>query len=138
MKHTPLGYDIVNGKAVINEEEAERIKTIYAGYLLGLTMKASAKMAGLDITHSRVKNIMQNKRYLGDEYYPPLIDEETFHAAETERKRREKALGRENRKKERYTPAVFTKFKMLKPEKKYKDPVKQAEYIYSRIKEVGV
>lgn len=58
MKHTPLGYDIVDGKAVINEEEAEQIKTIYAGYLLGLTMKASAKMAGLDITHSRVKNIM--------------------------------------------------------------------------------
>ncbi len=138
MKHTPLGYDIVNGKAVINEEEAERIKIIYAGYLLGLTMKASAKMAGLDITHSRVKNIMQNKRYLGDEYYPQLIDEETFHAAEAERKRREKALGRENRKKDIYTPAVFTKFKMLKAEEKYKDPVKQAEYIYSRIKEVGV
>lgn len=138
MKHTPLGYDIVEGKAVINEEEAEQIKTIYAGYLLGLTMKAAAKMAGLDITHSRVKNIMQNKRYLGDEYYPPLIDEETFHAAEIERKRREKTLGRENRKKERYTPAVFTKFKMLKLEKNYKDPVKQAEYIYSKIKEVGV
>ena len=138
MKHTPLGYDIVDGKAVINEEEAEQIKTIYAGYLLGLTMKAAAKMVGLDITHPRVKHIMQNKRYLGDEYYPPLIDEETFHAAESERKRREKALGRENRKKERYTPAVFTKFKMLKAEKKYKDPVKQAEYIYSRIKEVGV
>lgn len=31
MKHTPLGYDIVDGKAVINEEEAEQIKTIYSG-----------------------------------------------------------------------------------------------------------
>ena len=38
--------------------------------------------------------MMQNKRYLGDDYYPAIIDKETFDAAEKERVKRQIRLGR--------------------------------------------
>lgn len=35
MKHTPYGYRIIGGKAVVNEEEAEIIRKICDNYLSG-------------------------------------------------------------------------------------------------------
>ena len=47
MKHTPFGYDIVDGMAVVNEAEAEQLQTLFAGYLLGLSLKSAGAMAGI-------------------------------------------------------------------------------------------
>jgi len=92
MKHTPIGYDIVDGKAVINKEEAEQVKTLFAGYLLGLSLQAAASMAGLKgVNTSQAKRMLHNRKYLGDDYYPQLIDEETLNAAEEERQRKSSA-----------------------------------------------
>ena len=38
--------------------------------------------------------MLKNKRYLGTEFYPAILDRESFEAVETERQRREKLLGR--------------------------------------------
>ena len=38
--------------------------------------------------------MLQNKHYLGDEFYPPIIDEETFEKARVEKQRRAEKLGR--------------------------------------------
>lgn len=136
MEHTPYGYSIENGKPVINEAEAEQVKSLYAGYLLGLSLKAAADFAGIKASHSHAKHIMQNRKYLGTELYPQLIDMETFNAAQEERLRREKALGRDNRvKKVKPVPRVLTDFKLGNVTKKYANPVKQAEYAYGKIKE---
>lgn len=35
MGHTPFGYRIENGKAVVNEEQAAQIQKMYEGYLGG-------------------------------------------------------------------------------------------------------
>ena len=94
---------------------------------------AAAEAAGLTLFHPAVKKMLQNKRYLGDKYYPAIIDQETFDRAEVERIKRQKRLGREFADKpvEECRPA--TKFTMPKAEKKFIDPYKQAEYIYSLI-----
>lgn len=135
MKHTPLGYEVVDGKIVINEEEADLIRTMYAVYLLGASYKAAAKAAGLPLKHSGVKHILQNKKYLGSESYPAIIDQETFDAAEAERIRREAALGRDRQKSK---PAPQTKyyvnFSMPEIPRKYMDPVKQVEFAYGLIR----
>lgn len=89
MKHTPLGYNIVGGKAVINEDEATIVRKICNNYLCGMSMTSAARNAGVDMVHSRVRHLMQDKRYLGDDFYPPILTEEIIQAVETERLKRE-------------------------------------------------
>ena len=46
------GYKIINGKAVIDEQEAGVIVSIFNGYISGLSMKAAAENAGVPMAHS--------------------------------------------------------------------------------------
>ena len=92
----PYGYQIENGSVIVNEDQAARIRKIYKGYLGGLSLRGAAREAGLTLSHASVKRMMQNLHYLGDEFYPAIIDRETYDAFEEERRRREKALGRDN------------------------------------------
>ena len=134
MVHTPYGYRIVGGKAVIDEEQAANIRKICEEYLTGKSLLKAAATVGLSLSHTQVKRLIQNPRYLGDEFYPAILSKEMAQKIETERARREKALGRDGRKK-RAAPAgtIFTKFSAPKMAVKYKDPIRQAEYAYSMI-----
>jgi hypothetical protein len=38
MSHTPYGYKIENGIAVIDEEKADKIRFLYESYLSGLSL----------------------------------------------------------------------------------------------------
>ena len=132
--HTPFGYRIENGVAVIVPEEAEQVRKIYAGYLAGLGFIEAARNAGLTMQHTSVKRILQNAHYLGDEFYPAVIDRETFDAAETERRYRADVMGRNFMKKtdpeQRHVQMRFT----MKPvTRQIKDPYERAAYIYSLI-----
>ncbi|MFV0441538.1 MAG: hypothetical protein ACK5LV_09665 [Lachnospirales bacterium] len=51
MTHTPYGYKIENGIAVIDDEKAEKIRKLYQGYLIGLALRVAAKQAGIDTYH---------------------------------------------------------------------------------------
>jgi hypothetical protein len=129
----PYGYKIEKGKAVIDEAQAEQIRTVYKSYLSGLAYIAAAEAAGLTLLHAGVKSMLQNKRYLGDAYYPAIIDQETYDRAEAERIKRQTRLGRifPDKPVEECRPA--TKFIMPKAGKIFNDPFKQAEYAYSLI-----
>lgn len=132
--HTPLGYRIEDGKAVISPEEAAQVQQIYTGYLGGLSLKRAAESAGLKMIHASVKRLLQNKHYLGDDFYPAIIDREIFHAVETERKRRKEALGRNNLpKKEQLIKLPPTRFRMATRSQVFPESYKQAEYLYSLI-----
>lgn len=134
MKHTPYGYKIVGGKAVVDEEKAAAIRKICDNYLSGMSLIAAAADVGIDMKHCGVKNLIQNKRYTGDSFYPAIITQETARRIEEERLRRAKALGRDN--KERRTdkkPIIYTEFSLQRVPVKYKNPVKQAEFAYSLI-----
>ena len=84
MGHTPFGYIIVDGKAVVDEATAEQVRNVYLNYLSGLSLVDAAKRAGLNMRHCGVKNMLQNKHYLGDDFYPQIIDNEIFNAAKME------------------------------------------------------
>jgi len=133
MSHVPYGYRIENGKAVIDEEKAGQVKKLYKAYLSGLAYVPAAEAAGLKLYHTGAKKMMQNKRYLGDDYYPAIIDNDTFDAAEAERVKRQVKLGRVFDDKPVKENKVATGFKMPKVQMKYDDPFKQAEYVYSLI-----
>lgn len=133
MGHTPLGYRIENGIAVIDEEAATRVRQLYKNYLSGLSLTNAAKEAGIKALHAGAKRIMQNEHYLGDDFYPAIIDKETFHAAGVEIKRRSTKLGRDNKyiaPEAKKAPILF-RFNDIK--EYYDNPVKQAEYLYSLI-----
>lgn len=134
MVHTPYGYRIVGGKAVIDDEQAANIRKICEEYLAGKSFVNASATVGLSFSHTQVKRLIQNPRYLGDEFYPAILSKEMARKIETERARREKALGRDGRKKRAApTGTVFTKFSAPMIAVKYKDPVRQAEYAYSMI-----
>ena len=135
MQHTPYGYDIIGGKAVINEKQADDVRRICRNYLSGDVLQECGICGRAYHEHCGVKRLMLNERYLGDEFYPAILTEETVRKVEAERIRREKALGRDRRKGKGAPKGVYyTGFSALKIAMKYKDPVEQAEYAYSRIR----
>lgn len=135
MEHTPYGYDIIGGRAVINEEQAKTIRRVCENYLSGMSLKKAAEAEGLAMSHCGVKRLMLNPRYSGDGFYPAILSEETARKVEEERIRREQALGRDRRKgKGAPSGTVYTVFSAPKIPLKYDDPVGQAEYAYSLIR----
>lgn len=136
MKHTPYGYDIVGGTAVINEEQAANLRKLCENYLSGMSFVQAAKDVGLEIKHSGVKRLMQNPRYLGDDFYPAILTAEIAQAVEAERLRRVALYKGTRYTKEAVTTVIPTRFAMKRTAPKYQDPIKQAEYAYSQIKEV--
>ena len=62
--HIPYGYRIENGVAVIDEGQAEQVRTLFSGYLSGLALVPAAEAAGLTLFHSGAKRILQNEHYL--------------------------------------------------------------------------
>lgn len=133
MGHTPYGYRIENGKAVIDEAAAAQVRELYKNYLSGLSLTNAAKEAGLDLLHSGAKRIMRNRHYLGDDFYPAIIDKKSFDAVEVELSKRSTKLGRNDRYK---TPTIKrppTAFRLGDITENFDNPIKQAEYLYSLI-----
>lgn len=133
MGHTPYGYRIEDGKAVVDEKTSEQVKELFSGYLAGLSLKEAAKKAGIDCYHATAGKMLQNKHYLGDEFYPPIIDKETFEKARVEKRKRAVKLGRIWEPKDVPKTTYPVKFKAKPLVQKYEDPYKQAEYAYSLI-----
>ena len=78
MTHTPYGYKIEKGQAVIDESIAEKVRQLFIEFLNCGSMRAAAVKVGIDKTHSVIGRLLRNEVYLGDEYYPQLIDDELF------------------------------------------------------------
>ena len=133
MSHIPFGYRIENGKAVIDEVTAEQVRNLFRNYLSGMALVSAASEAGIETYHATVSKMLANRRYLGDDFYPPIIDEATFKLAQKERKNRAKKLGRDHFISEVLVLEVPTEFEMRKATKHYDNPAEQAEYLYTLI-----
>jgi len=133
MGHTPYGYQIVDGRAVIDEAAATQIRELYKNYLSGLSLTNAAKEAGLDLLHSGAKRMMRNKHYLGDDFYPAIIDKGSFDAVEVELNKRSTKLGRNNRYNAPKVKRPPTAFRLGDITENYDNPIRQAEYLYSLI-----
>lgn len=138
MGHTPYGYTIQNGSALIDEEKAGKIRKLYKNYLSGMALRTAATEAGIETYHGTAKRLMENPHYLGDEFYPAIIDRETYDKAAEERLRRAGKLGRLNLLKSSKPIKVPTHFWFAEAEKEYEDPRLQAEYLYSLIESEAI
>ena len=70
MGHTPFGYRIENGIAMIDEPTATKLRQLYKNYLSGMSLSKAAAEAGISTYHGTEGTI----HYLGDSFYPAIID----------------------------------------------------------------
>lgn len=131
--HIPYGYRIEDGKAVVDEIKAEQVRTFFKEYISGKALKVAAETVGLKIFHGSAGRMLRNTHYLGDDYYPAIIDQELFDKAEEERQSRANQLGRVRELKVKENPSAPLHFTMGKQIQQFENPFRQAEYVYSLI-----
>lgn len=103
-RHMPIGYKMVDGKVQLDEPKADVVKRIFADYLSGVSTSALAKRlteigfpnanSKASWNHGSIGKILENVKYLGDEFYPQMIDSEVFEQVQKRRKERCEQLGR--------------------------------------------
>lgn len=87
----PYGYTIREGRTVIEHTEAEIIREIFDEYIKGASLKDIAEnltQRRIPYTEktdvwdkARIARIIDNAKYIGDEEYDPIIDEDTYEGA---------------------------------------------------------
>ena len=135
MSRLCYGYAIRDGRLEIQEKEAENIRKIFKNYLAGNALIKSAELAGLKKNSSSVKRLLSNKKYLGNDIYPKIIDEESFEKAGQMLKERAVAMGRVWEKEEEIIK-VPCKFRYKEEETLPLDPFERANYKYRLIEVV--
>lgn len=130
---TLFGYTIKNGKAYIDKEKAAKVQKLFDGYISGLALRAAALEAGIDTFHGSAGRMLQNKKYMGTDFYPTIISEETFVKAQSERENHAVKLGRVREVEEDLPIISPVKFRWKSNEIMFDNPFKQAEYAYSMI-----
>lgn len=88
IRNIAFGWQYEGGKIVLQEGEASVLRDMYQAYKLGKSLAALVeKLEALEIEYqegktdwnkSRVRRLLSDKRYLGTEEYPAIIDPETF------------------------------------------------------------
>lgn len=129
MSHIPYGYEVKDGKIFIVEEAADKVRQIFQNYVSGMSLTESARIVGHPITHSMVKQLLQRKCYIGDSFYPRIVDENLFSRVQIELQKRQKSTGKTRRK----VPVIRTNFVLSDEREPQENFTKQAEYLYSLI-----
>ena len=105
-RHIPLGYCVAQGKAQIDPENSQVVQAIYQAYDNGASCNAIAKdltAKGIQTVNQKavwhccmVGKILENQKYLGDSFYPQMIEEALFQRVQNRRKERAEKLGKTN------------------------------------------
>ena len=90
-RRIPYGYEMKNGSIVICESESVVVKQIFADYIGGENLKSIADSlmnrkieylpAETGWNKNRIKRIIEDKRYIGDNIYPNIIQAEILNRA---------------------------------------------------------
>lgn len=133
--HTPYGYKIENAQAVIDEPVAEKVRQLFVEFLYCGSMRAAAVKVEIEKTHSVIGRLLKNEVYLGDEYYPQLIDEELFHKVQELRNSNARSQNRIRDYIKQAPVAENIQYRIRKVKQRYENPYQQAEYAYGLIEE---
>lgn len=90
-----FGYRYENGQVVIDPNEAHIVRDIFKQYIAGASYLMLARwLSGGGVPYhadtsiwnkNMVKRVLENRRYLGEDRLPPLVDAKTFSQAATVR-----------------------------------------------------
>ncbi len=70
--HIPYGYRIEDGKAVVDETQAEQVRTFFKEYISGKALKVAAETVGLKMFHGSAGRMLETLITLGMIIIPPL------------------------------------------------------------------
>jgi Recombinase. len=132
MRTIPYGYRIENGLAVVEENEAKILQQAYELYLAGDSLQAIANKLGIDRNPSSMSNLLADRRYLGTDFYPSIINKELFAQAQRIHQERKQQHGRPLLSVK--PTKVSTDFIREQTNQHFDDPYAQAQYVYSLIK----
>ena len=87
-RNIPFGYMMRGGRYIAEPAESEAVRQIFDMYLNGMSLKAIAADITVPYNENKplwnknmVSRILENKRYLGDDTYPQIIERDTFDRA---------------------------------------------------------
>ena len=106
MAHVPYGYKIVNGAAMIVDDEKAKIIQLYETFISGASYRLCREASGIPRTAKGCRAILSDRTYLGTDFYPQLLDTELFQLAQAEFARKPKNPG--GRKKRKPLPIQTT------------------------------
>lgn len=106
IRNIPFGYTMENGKIIIYPTESQTVQEIFSDYLDGQSLLKIAE--SLNERHveylpettgwnkARLKRIIEDKRYIGSDSYPPIIEQKIYDKAQAVRASRntQKSLDR--------------------------------------------
>jgi|GEM_PF-438322 hypothetical protein len=81
MSHIPYGYRISAGKAVPDPETAPKLRQFFALCLSGRSVAEALAEAGIPRSKTTGRKLLRNRVYLGDGFYPPLLEEALLREA---------------------------------------------------------
>ncbi len=89
-RNIPFGYTMENGTVIINDIEAAIIRETAEQYLSGKSLRTIAELLTArrveympgksDWNRSRIQRMIDDKRYIGDNGYPPILTEQAYTA----------------------------------------------------------
>ena len=106
MRNIPFGYRMENGKIIFHPTESQAVKDIFSDYLGGQSLlKIAQSLNERQVEYlpgttgwnkARLKRIIEDKRYIGSDSYPPIIEQSVYHKAQAIRASRntQKSLDR--------------------------------------------
>lgn len=105
---------------------------LFQSYLAGAALTTAAKEAAIHVSHSSIHHILQTTHYIGDDYYPAIIDADTFTAAQRKSPTGPKSWDVSGNLKS-VTGSIPHHLLLAEKTQTYTDPFQQAEYAYSLI-----
>ena len=106
MRNIPFGYRMENGKIVLHTTESQAVKDIFSDYLGGQSLlKIAQSLNEQQVEYlpgttgwnkARLKRIIEDKRYIGSDGYPSIIEQSIYEKAQAVRASRntQKSLDR--------------------------------------------
>ena len=105
-RNIPFGYTMENGKIIFHPTESQAVQDIFSDYLDGQSLlKIAQSLNERQLEYlsgttgwnkARLKRIIEDKRYIGNDSYPPIIEQSIYDKAQAVRVSRntQKALDR--------------------------------------------
>ncbi len=106
-KVTVYGYQFIDGMLQADEKQSRMVQEIFEVYNSGVPVsRLKDHIEGLEINRVRLSDMLSDKRYLGNEVFPKIIDQELFEAVQKRKEERRKAIGKEQ-------PYIYNKEQFL-------------------------
>jgi site-specific DNA recombinase len=95
-KVTVYGYQFINGMLQADAKQSRMVQEIFEVYNRGVPVsRLKDHIEGLEIHRVKLSDMLSDKRYLGNEAFPQIIEQELFEAVQQRKKERLKTIGKE-------------------------------------------